>query len=78
MAVPTWLFADKWGFALMRYEHATANWEFLSWVTKSIYIDNVSPGTYTYALWLVVGGNSHVTSVHIDGWSRIAALQAAR
>ena len=79
MAIPSSLFQVKAGVALMRYNWSSGEWFFVAWANKSVAIDGVGAGTYTYALWLIAGYSvSALISVNVTGTSKIVILQAAK
>lgn len=79
MAIPTETLRGHWGVALMKQYVNTGEWFFCSWVKKgSAIVDQVSPGTWVYQLWLVCGQQSGVSSVTVAGTSSMACLKAMR
>ena len=86
MAIPTDLFANSYGIALMR--HNGVEWTFIGWVTNGFsYVEELPPGNYVYQLFLVVGsvfnatfGSSpnRFTSAKIDGLSRLSVMRAKK
>lgn len=76
MAIPTSLFATKYGVAVMRYDHSLSEWFFEAWVAKRTIVLDLSAGTHTFQLWLILGGNvGGVMSLGHDGWTRITAVK---
>ncbi len=78
MAIPTTLFNNSWGVALMRYNHSISEWFFVGWAHKQVFLEQLPAGNYAYALWLVVGGNRDALTVTVNGTARIVAQQAFR
>ena len=86
MAIPTDLFANSYGIALMR--HNTVEWDFIGWVTNGFsYVEELPPGNYTYQLWLVVGSRYNAStgsspnrfnSVRMEGASRLSVMRAKK
>lgn len=59
MAIPTGLFTDNFGMALMRQNPATGEWFFIDWVRPDTDFirDDAGPGTWIYQVWVVIGAN---------------------
>ena len=79
MSIPTDLFTNTAGLAVMRRDNNTGEWSFVGWANKSAFVERLSPGNYTYAVWFVVGsGAPSVASVRVNGTPRLAVVQATK
>ena len=64
MAIPSF-FATSYGRALMRQNVSTGEWFFVQWYTGSadFAYDAPGPGSWTYAIWLVIGRSGAVSPI---------------
>jgi hypothetical protein len=74
--------AAVFGVVMIRQDNSTGNWTLVDWSQVSgVYIDQLSPGNYTYALILVCGSNTsaqNITSTTFDSTAKLTALLAKR
>lgn len=83
MAIPSF-FSHMYGLALMRQNVSTSEWFFVDWCTgdSDFAIDTPGPGTWQYAVWLVVGNDTYpnggITQVQYIGKGQLAVQQLKR
>ena len=69
MAIPTAEFAARAGLVLMRQNVSTGEWFRVRWLSHGtdFSISTPGPGTWAYAVWLVVGGSSNCDAAETYG-----------
>lgn len=78
MAIPTWLFEQKFGVALMRYQDNIGEWFFEGWVSRTAHTMNLPVGSHSFHLWLICPNLSIIDGVTHTGWSSLAVINLAR
>lgn len=76
MAIPTALFENNAGIALMRY--TAGEWFFMGWADRSMKIAGLGPGTHKFELWLILGSASSVTGVNYNDTAELIVMSVKK